>query len=84
MNNREQLSDIELNSVIGAGITFNPDYPGAVAGRIGIDQNYAYRYDNIDSVTAFIGAHKKDKEWTSIAERDNYLLQGLINAGIIH
>lgn len=81
--NKNELTDNMLESVIGGSITFYPDTPGAKTGKIGINQNYTHRYNDQAAVDAYISAHMNDNKWTSVEERDQYLLQGMISAGII-
>ena len=83
MNKQNQLSDNELGSIFGGSITYNPDMPGAQTGNIGINYNYTHRYNSESDVLNYVSAHYQDKIWKSIEERDNYLFQGLIEAGII-
>lgn len=84
VSKRELLDDKLLDSVVGGSVTYAEAQPGSKNGKIGINGNYTHTYDDIDKVTAYIGAHYKDKEWTSASERDNYLMNGLIAAGLIH
>lgn len=83
MKKMNELSDNELNNVIGGCIDYNPDSAGSQSGRIGINGNYTHRYNSEAAVLNYASAHIHDREWTSIAERDNYLFQGMIDAGII-
>ena len=82
--NKNELSDFELDAIVGGSIDYNPAAPGAVNGRIGINKNLTHKYDSIDAVRTYVSAHYYDKNWSSVAERDNYLFQGLIDAGIIY
>lgn len=79
-----ELSDSELDSVVGGSIDYCPDAAGSLSGKVGINKNYTHRYDNENAVYAYMVAHYQDKVWTSVAERDNYLFQGLIDAGLIY
>lgn len=84
MKEINQISDVDLNSVVGGSLCYKPDAPGAQCGVVGIDGNYTHRYDSESAVTAYIQVHYKDKVWSCPSERDQYLLNGLIAAGLVY
>ena len=80
---KEELSLEELDAVTGGSITYQPNSPGASFGTIGIDGNFNYQYSNYSAVKSYISNHYKDREWSSPSERDQYLISGLLSAGLI-
>lgn len=83
MSMRQEINENMLEMVSGGSVTYTPDSLGAATGTIGIDGNEKYRYKNEEDVFNWISAHYKDKAWKSVAERDNYVIQGLLSAGLI-
>lgn len=80
---RVELNDSMLEMISGGSITYHPEYPGAKNGTIGIDGNYTYTYSDEQAVFKYYDDHCKDKNWSSLAERDQYLIDGMLAAKII-
>ena len=83
MSNKQVLEDEVLEQVTGGSIDFTPDSLGATTGVVGINKGATHRYADYNAMLNFVQDHFNDKKWGSAAERDNYLFQGLIDAGII-
>lgn len=75
-----ELKDEQMDGVMG-GISYNTF--DKTIGKTGGPQDY--KYDDLDAVLNWLGNHMSEanKEKT-IDAREEYLLNGLIAAGLIH
>ena len=74
-----ELKEEQMDSIIG-GISYETF--GKTIGKNGGPMDY--KYDEINEVKAWITGQLGNIEGMSIDEREEYLLNGLIAAGLIH
>jgi len=79
---RIELEEKILEGVSGGNITFTPNKSGN-GGKLGRNGKENYSYKDEDAVMDFIMDHMHDKKFKTSKAQDNYLLNALLEAGLI-